>query len=223
MRIIAFKPQHIQIPREVIRDLKHISDLSSSKKWEYAGSVGCKIKGKSATFSKPSFVTSKNRRTVKLKEIETVWPSLIAYHTHPAIVQPQNIRNDIDKIFTTLPSNSDMEVCILGFPGIQTNIICDAHGYYIIDMIHAVEHEKIPVPSMVFKAMDDFRKRPHLRERVFSEDGLEYYSTNLHEWKRIINLELNQHLKNIFGISIRYYAYTDKSPHIIIDRDNIDS
>ena len=138
MNIVAFKPQRVQIPREVIRDLKHISDLSSRKKWEYAGGIGCKIKGKFATFSKPSFVTSKNRRTVKLKEIETVWPSLISYHTHPAIVQPQNIQHDSDKIFTTLPSNSDIEVCILGFPGIQTNIICDAHGYYIIDMIHAV-------------------------------------------------------------------------------------
>lgn len=223
MNTIAFKPQHIEIPAQVVRDLKDISYLSSKRKWEYAGAIECKIKGRAAIFSKPTFVTSKDRRRVDLKEIETVWPSLITYHTHPAVVQPQNIHFESDEIFTTLPSNSDMEVCIMGFPGIQTNIICDAHGYYIIDVIQAVQKKKIPTPSMVFKEMDEFRKRPHLRERVFSEDGLEYYNTNLYEWKRIINLELNQYLKNLFGISIRYYAYTDKLPYIIIDRDSIDS
>lgn len=223
MNTYAFRPQKIQIPREVIRELKHISDLSSKKKWEYAGTVGCKIRGKRAFFDKPTFVTSKNRRKVNLDTIQLVWPSLITYHTHPAIVQTQYTKSEDERIFTTLPSNSDFEVCIIGFPGMQTNIICDAHGYYVIDIIHAVQKGKIPISTVVGRVMDKFRQRPLLKKLVFSEDGLEYFETTLTQWKRLINLELHQHLKKLFGISIRYYAYTDQPPIITVDLDNIDS
>jgi hypothetical protein len=215
------RPQRVQIPRVVIRDLKQISDLSSKNKWEYAGAVGCKIKGKTASFSKPTFVTSKNRRKVTLDSINTVWPSLITYHTHPAIVQPQLTNRDDTKIFATLPSNSDFEVCIFGFPSMQINMICDAHGYYVIDMLQAVKNEKIPISSVVNGIMNKFRQRSLLKEWVFSEDGLEYFETTLTQWKRLINLELNQHLNKLFGISIRYYAYSDHPPIITIDLDSI--
>mgnify|MGYP003656880200 FL=1 len=104
----------------------------------------------------------------------------------------------------------------------QTNIICDAHGYYIIDMLDAAKNNKIPIPSSVSKVMKEFRKRPFLKEHAFSEDGLEYFHSTLIQWKRLINLELSQLLKKQFGITIRYYTYTEEPPIITIDRDSID-
>jgi hypothetical protein len=191
MNVCAFRPQRVKIPRKVIHELKHISDLSSKKKWEYAGSIDCTFKGRQVCFSRPTFVTSRNRRRVTLDTVELVWPSLIGYHTHPAVVQPHLLDYDSSEIFTTLPSNSDFDVCISGFPGMQVNIICDAHGYYVIDILEAV-------------------------------DGLEYFHTTLTDWKRCINTELNQQLRELFGITIRYYTYTEEPPIITIDRDSIE-
>jgi hypothetical protein len=44
--------------------------------------------------------------------------------------------------------------------------------------------------------------------------GYEYFETTLTEWKRVINQELNSYIKNLFGISIKYYGYND-DPAII--------
>jgi len=222
MNVCSFRPQRVKIPRKVIRDLKHISDLSSKRNWEYAGNIECKIKENSVSFSKPTFVTSMSRRKVGIDTIELIWPSLIGYHTHPAIVRPQLLDYDNNEIFTTLPSNPDFDVCIYTYPEMQTNIICDAHGYYIIDILDAAKNNKIPIPSSVAKVMGEFRQRPFLKEHAFSEDGLEYFHSTLIQWKRLINLELNQLLKKEFGITIRYYAYIEEPPIITIDRDSID-
>ncbi len=222
MNVCAFRPQRVKIPRKVIHELKHISDLSSRKKWEYAGSIACTFKGNQVCFSKPTFVTSRNRRRVTIDTIELVWPSLISYHTHPAVVQPHVLNYDSSEIFTTLPSNSDFDVCICGFPGMQINIICDAHGYYVIDILEAAENDKIPIHQSVVRFMNDFRQETFMREHAFSEDGLEYFHTTLTEWKRVINTELNQQLRDLFGITIQYYAYTEEPPIVTIDRDSIE-
>ena len=103
----------------------------------------------------------------------------------------------------------------------QTNIICDAHGYYVIDILDAVEKGNIPLPSGVNRIMNDFRQEPKLQEMVFSEDGLEYFESTLNTWKRLINVELNQKMRKILGITIRFYGYEDEPPLITFDLDNI--
>ena len=222
----AVRPQMFQkkctkIPRPIIRDLKKIHELSSKKSWEYAGVVKCKIGPTSVKFEKPSFVTSRDRRRVNIEEINTVWPSLIAYHTHPHMLAVP-LKNSVNKdIFATLPSNADFEVCILGFPQMQNNIICDSYGYYIIDMIDAAERNKSPLPAGAKRTMVDFRQRPEIQKCVFSEGGLEYYKTTLKEWKRFINKELNAYFRKVMGITIRYYSYDDEPPYICFDIDQI--
>ena len=78
---VMFNRKRVKLPRKVVQDLKHISDLSCKKKWEYAGNVDCKVIENLAVFSKPSFVTSRDRDQVKLKTVELVWPALVSYHT----------------------------------------------------------------------------------------------------------------------------------------------
>jgi hypothetical protein len=104
----------------------------------------------------------------------------------------------------------------------QINIICDAHGYYVIDILEAAENDKIPIHQSVVRFMNDFRQETFMREHAFSEDGLEYFHATLTEWKRVINTELNQQLRDLFGITIRYYAYTEEPPIVTIDRDSIE-
>ena len=218
---VMFKRKRVKLPRRVVQDLKHISDLSCKKKWEYAGNVECKVIENLAVFSKPSFVTSRDRGQVNLKTVELVWPALISYHTHPCAITPNKIDYEKDSIFVTLPSNQDFEAFITCFPTMQTNIICDAHGYYVIDILDAVERNNIPLPAGVNRSMNDFSQEPKGREIVFSEDGLEYFESTLNTWKRIINVELNQKMRKILGITIRFYGYKDEPPLITFDLDNI--
>jgi hypothetical protein len=172
-------------------------------------------------FSKPSFVTSRDRDQVKLKTVELVWPALVSYHTHPCAITPNKVDYDKDSVFVTLPSNQDFEAFITCFPNMQTNIICDAHGYYVIDILDAVERNNLPLPAGVNRIMNDFRQEPKLREMVFSEDGLEYFDSTLNTWKRLINVELNQKMRKILGITIRFYGYEDEPPLITFDLDSI--
>ena len=69
--------------------------------------------------------------------------------------------------------------------------------------------------------MNDFRQNPKLLEMVFSEDGLEYFDSTLNTWKRLINVELNQKMRKILGITIRFYGYEDEPPLITFDLDSI--
>jgi len=218
---LMFNRKRVKLPRKVVQDLKHISDLSCKKKWEYAGNVDCKVVKNVAVFSKPSFVTSRDRDQVKLKTVELVWPALVSYHTHPCAITPNKVDYDKDSVFVTLPSNQDFEAFITCFPNMQTNIICDAHGYYVIDILDAVERNNLPLPAGVNRIMNDFRQEPKLREMVFSEDGLEYFDSTLNTWKRLINVELNQKMRKILGITIRFYGYEDEPPLITFDLDSI--
>jgi len=224
MSLCAYHPRmYIKIPRKVIDNLKRISDMSTKRKWEYAGGVDFAFDKNKFTFTDPTFVTSKRKNRVTIDHVKLVWPSLLAFHTHPSISQPKTHDLETYEIFTTLPSDADFEAFIKGYPGMQANIICDAHGYYLIDVVGSAEKFALPLPESVAREMKLVRERPFLCDRVFGEDGLEYHQTTLSDWKHFINYELNYRLNKLFGISIRYFGYNDDTPSIIIDPHSIDA
>jgi hypothetical protein len=201
----------VQIPPRIIKELKRISDLSGKKRWEYAG----KIELKNKTFKDPLFVTSRDRGKVKLDTVKKLWPSQLCFHTHPSVTRPCSQPNAYT-VFCTLPSKHDFDSFIYNFPQMQVNIICDAHGYYVISVLASAERGNCAVPAAVEQAMNNFRHREDLRDMVFSEEGLEYFEARLETWKELINHELNTELTRLFGISIRYYAYDDEAPVITL-------
>jgi hypothetical protein len=101
----------------------------------------------------------------------------------------------------------------------QVNIICDSHGYYIIDVLKSVYKRASPLPESVHEYMRKLRSRPFMRIGAFSEDGVEYFHTTLQNWKRYMNEEVNPEMIDLFGISIQYYGYDDDPPNITIYRD----
>jgi len=121
-------------------------------------------------------------------------------------------------IYTTLPSNADFEVYIKGFPKMQVNIICDSHGYYIVDVLKSVYNRTTPLPEAVYEYMRKLRSRPFMRIGAFSEDGVEYFHTTLQNWKRYMNEDVNPEMIDLFGISIQYYGYDDDPPNVTIYR-----
>jgi hypothetical protein len=205
--VAPLRKKRVKLSREVVHKLKKVSRLSYINQWEYAGKF---------ENGKVSYVTSKCRSSVKSKEIEQIWYSEMGFHTHPGLGEDHKVINENTPIYTTLPSNSDFEAYIKGFPDMQCNIICDAHGYYVIDILKSVDHNALPLPEAVNRYMTRLRHRPFMRINVFSDDGLEYFHTTLKNWKRYINSEVHRDLMHQFGISIRYYGYNDEPPVVTV-------
>jgi len=204
----------MKLSHEVVHNLKEISKISSVKRWEYAGG----IEYDNFKFSTPTRITSKKRNTVDTREIEQVWYSEISYHTHPGVGYHEECICEKTPIYTTLPSNADFEVYIKGFPKMQVNIICDSHGYYIVDVLKSVYNRTTPLPEAVYEYMRKLRSRPFMRIGAFSEDGVEYFHTTLQNWKRYMNEDVNPEMIDLFGISIQYYGYDDDPPNVTIYR-----
>jgi len=210
----VLRRQRMKLSHEVVHNLKEISKISSVKRWEYAGG----IEYDNFKFSTPTRITSKKRNTVDTCEIEQVWYSEISYHTHPGVGYHEECICEKTPIYTTLPSNADFEVYIKGFPKMQVNIICDSHGYYIVDVLKSVYNRTTPLPEAVYEYMRKLRSRPFMRICAFSEDGVEYFHTTLQNWKRYMNEEVNPEMIDLFGISIQYYGYDDDPPNVTIYR-----
>ena len=210
----VLRRQRMKLSHEVVHNLKEISKISSVKRWEYAGG----IEYDNFKFSTPTRITSKKRNTVDTCEIEQVWYSEISYHTHPGVGYHEECICEKTPIYTTLPSNADFEVYIKGFPKMQVNIICDSHGYYIVDVLKSVYNRTTPLPEAVYEYMRKLRSRPFMRVCAFSEDGVEYFHTTLQNWKRYMNEDVNPEMIDLFGISIQYYGYDDDPPNVTIYR-----
>jgi hypothetical protein len=206
--------RRIQISKSVIKDLKSVSRLSSKNRWEYGGKVKY---DKCMNYKGLTYVTSKERARLDASVLESEWSDApVAYHTHPSLLQV--IPDEVGPtIFTTLPSDADFESFIKGFPDIQVNIICDARGYYVIDIFDAIRVGTVPVPGAVYSLMKEVRYEDFLLNRGFGEEKCEYFSTDLREWKQFINEELHTRLNELYGISIHFYGYDDEPPMIILD------
>ena len=212
---MVVRKKRIKLSREVIHNLKEISKLSSVKQWEFAGN----IEYKNFNFSRPTLVTSKKRNRVESPEIERVWYSEISYHTHPGIGWHGESVSQDTPIFTTLPSNADFEAYIKGFPKMQVNIICDARGYYVINILKSAYIRASPLPNAVQEYMRKMRSTPFMRICAFSDDGVEYFQTTIKNWKREINEGVNEDMMKLFGISIKYYGYDEDPPIVTVYRD----
>lgn len=205
--IVTPKQKRIKLSRTCVDKLKKMSRLSYVNRWEYAGKIEDDIL---------TYVTSKSRYSVKSEDIEKVWYSVIGFHTHPGLGEDYESITENIPIYTTLPSPCDFEAYIKGFPDMQCNILCDAHGYYMIDIINSANQNTCPLPEAVNDYMSGIRSTPFMRINAFSEDGLEYFHTTLKNWKREINEKVDTEMLKLFGISIRYYGYDDEPPILTI-------
>ena len=211
------KIKKIPLPYKTIYDLKMYQDLSNRYKWEYAGKIEFfySKKTNSYKFNPPIAVTSRNRRRIYQEDLNEIWPSLLTFHTHPSIyLTSMDIKYDSDRILTTLPSYADFQCFIMNYPFNQSNIICDSHGYYIIDIIDSIYDLKLPVPKSVNNTLDELRCDKFLRSCSFSEDNIEYHLSTMKLWKKFINKDLNKVMGDLYGIKINYYSYHDIPPSI---------
>lgn len=199
---------NIILPEHTVKQLRRISQLSRLNEWEYAGAINFRVDKKNTiTFMEPTYKTSKSKFSVELEDVKQVWPNVISYHTHPAPwIKPINPSR---RSYVTLPSHADLNAYIVGYPKMQSNLILDSDGFYIIDIHDSASKLKLPVPSSVNLIMDCFRYEIPDEYRVKENtDGFEFFHATVDEWKTVIT-KLHGHLYRTFGISMRYISYED--------------
>jgi len=215
---------NIRLPINVVNDLERINNLSSIERYEYAGKINFEGNNSQVKFNAPTRLTSRNRGKISSEIVNLIKNYYITYHTHPAASSKinnnnnnnqMNINNNSRSRYFTLPSGLDFEAYIKGYPGMQANIISDAHGYYVIDIIEAADIKARPNPKIINRAMEWIRSQPFLRSRNRSVDGYEYFESTIKEWKSTINNELNPYMIHHFGVSVRYYGYNDTNTALI--------
>jgi hypothetical protein len=175
----------------MIQDLKSVSQLSCRNNWEYAGKLDVRPKGNKLIYKGITYQTSKKKGVVERAALD----GPVTYHTHPCTLKG---------FHATLPSDSDFNAYIKGFPHLWMNIICDRDGFYVIQL---TDMEAMPLPKAVEETMADLRLDPFLWVRRVSHEGAEYFRTDLDEWTEFVNDDFHPRMMDQFGISVSYQGY----------------
>lgn len=214
---------NIKLPRVIINELKRVNAISSQERVEYAGKINFETSKNGfpqVKFNLPNRLTSQERNRISSEIIKLITSYYITYHTHPAAqpnVNGHNCNNNTRKKLFTLPSGMDFEAYVKMYPGMQANIIADAYGYYVIDIIEAAE-KSIPNARRINEAMEGIRASSFMKSRYKSIDNYEYFESTITEWKNAISKDLNNHMKDNYGVSIKYYCYGDEPAVVTLKR-----
>jgi len=232
---------NITLPRRIVNDLKMINAKSSQERVEYAGKIDFKTStNNKVRFNLPNRLTSHQRGLISNELASLITGYYVTYHTHPAAksrVNNHNCNNKTRKKLFTLPSGLDFEAYVKMYPSMQANIIADAYGYYVIDIIEASERNgfnpsvfniylgkdsnlrsKTHLARTINEAMEGIRNLPFMRTRYRSIEGMEYFESTITEWKYTISTELNKYMKDNYGVSVKYYCYGDDPAMITLKR-----
>jgi len=232
---------NITLPRRIVNDLKMINAKSSQERVEYAGKIDFKTSTNNypqVRFNLPNQLTSHQRGLISNELASLITGYYVTYHTHPAAksrVNNHNCNNNTRKKLFTLPSGLDFEAYVNNYPSMQANIIADAYGYYVIDIIEASERngfnpsvfniylyrKTTANPNLARKineTMEGIRNLEFMRLRSRSIEGMEYFESTITEWKYTISTELNKYMKDKYGVSIKYYCYGDDPAVITLKR-----
>jgi len=232
---------NITLPRRIVNDLKMINAKSSQERVEYAGKIDFKTSTNNypqVRFNLPNQLTSHQRGLISNELASLITGYYVTYHTHPAAksrINNHNCNNKTRKKLFTLPSGLDFEAYVNNYPSMQANIIADAYGYYVIDIIEASERngfnpsvfniylyrKTTANPNLARKineTMEGIRNLPFMRLRSRSIEGMEYFESTITEWKYTISTELNKYMKDKYGVSVKYYCYGDDPAVITLKR-----
>ena len=232
---------NITLPRRIVNDLKMINAKSSQERVEYAGKIDFKTSTNNypqVRFNLPNQLTSHQRGLISNELASLITGYYVTYHTHPAAksrINNHNCNNKTRKKLFTLPSGLDFEAYVNNYPSMQANIIADAYGYYVIDIIEASERngfnpsvfniylyrKTTANPNLARKineTMEGIRNLPFMRLRSRSIEGMEYFESTITEWKYTISTELNKYMKDNYGVSVKYYCYGDDPAVITLKR-----
>lgn len=203
----------VRLSRKMINDFKHIYKKSYDNQIEYVGSTRFTVNNTRGfvKFNTPSRATDKNFKMVapRLNDLS----SYIVYHTHPV---PKD-----GGIYVTLPSDKDLTAYIEFYPYVQANIILEKFGYYVIDLLESDQFDKPDAKKVYQFFIDNVYKKMKFENASTVYKGIQFFKVSPQSMQAVINKYTDPLMRQKFGISIRYYQYTDLADITLLDRERI--
>lgn len=201
----------VRLSRKLIDNLKEIYFRTWTRQVEYAGTIPFTINNTRnyVKFNTPTAHT--NNRIANVTPTQEELTQYIVYHTHPV---PEN-----ELPLFTYPSEPDLRAYINAYPQMQANLILENQGYYIIDLIETNMNK--PNPNRVIQIFNELMNGYEFRRVSVPRGRFQYYTSTPEKWKRTINKYIDPIMRKQFGISIRYYTWSELGVITLLDKNVI--
>tara|TARA_B110000503_G_scaffold14031_1_gene19167 strand:+ start:80 stop:922 length:843 start_codon:yes stop_codon:yes gene_type:complete len=201
----------VRLSRKLIGNLQQIYKKTLDERVEYAGSIPFTVNNirNYARFGTPTAHTNQKLGGVTFTQEDVT--QYITYHSHPA-------PKDMGPIFT-YPSGPDLKLYINTYPSVQANIILEKQGYYIIDLIETNMNK--PNAGEVIETFESLIRSKEFERVAVTWSSIPFFQTTSPIWKRTINKYIDPIMRKQFGISIKYYTWSELGEITLLDKNNI--
>lgn len=203
----------VRLSRKMINDFKKIYKKSYENQIEYVGSTRFTVNNTRGfvKFNTPTQDTNKNFKFVRPRVSDL--SSYIVYHTHPVPVD--------GGVYVTFPSDKDVSAYINFYPYVQANIILEKNGYYVIDLLESDPFNKPNAKDVYDFFIDKVYRKMKLQDFSVTHRGVNFLKVDPESFQRVINKYADPLMRQKFGMSIRYYRYTELAEITLFDRERM--
>lgn len=200
-----------RLSRKVVDQLKDVYQKTFTERVEYVGSIPFTVYNTRnyVKYNQPSARTNGIFASVNPSQEDLT--QYIVYHTHPV---PES-----NAPLFTLPSEPDFKAYIKYYPSVQANLILEKQGYYIIDLIET--NMQIPDANAVNALFNNLTTGERFRSLQREWGVVGYTRVTRDSWLKFINEYIDPIMRKQFGISVRYYLWSELGTITLLSRDVI--
>ena len=200
-----------RLSRKVIDQLKDVYQKTFTERVEYVGSIPFTVYNTRnyVKFNQPSARTNGIFASVNPSQEDLT--QYIVYHTHPV---PES-----NAPLFTLPSEPDFKAYIKYYPSVQANLILEKQGYYVIDLIET--NMQTPDANAVNALFNNLTTGERFRSLQREWGVVGYTRVTRDSWLKFINEYIDPIMRRQFGISVRYYLWSELGTITLLSRDVI--
>ena len=200
-----------RLSRKVVDQLKDVYQKTFTERVEYVGSIPFTVYNTRnyVKYNQPSARTNGNFASVNPSQEDLT--QYIVYHTHPV---PES-----NAPLFTLPSEPDFRAYIKYYPSVQANLILEKQGYYVIDLIET--NMQTPDANAVNALFNSLTTGERFRSLQREWGVVGYTRVTRDSWLKFINEYIDPIMRRQFGISVRYYLWSELGTITLLSRDVI--
>jgi hypothetical protein len=193
----------IKLSRDIIKKLKTVYLRSQRDQSEYVGVIKMTRMDNKVKFNSPTRHT--NWHPTRVFPPVGTNENFFVYHSHPV---PVDVNLSVSNV--TLPSAEDFIYYVGGYPKMQVNIILERNGYYIIDLLET-RLSSMPDPTAAHAFFLYLLDNLKLGRFQVSHRPLPMwlFTVSIGSWQKTINTYIDKVMRRKFGLSIKYYRYSE--------------
>ena len=186
----------VKLPKKLMNELEDIYNMSEKKQHEFAGLIECTFDANYALVKSHTMRTNYSRGTVappqRTKETS------IMYHSHPA-PKPKETGTTI----VSIPSDTDFATYLNAQEKgiVEGNLILDQNGVYVIDVVNFKKQGIFQYFLNLIKSQGGFN--------YMIKNDLFFMNIDVNTWQKFINGKVDILLKKEFGVSMKFYKWSE--------------